>query len=128
MKLVISSFLFLIMVVVPAILLVMFIVFAIRNIQKDAEEQGDTTLWTSKEKPQVSKPPVPSKYIEDQPVTRRNPIHLRTVYIPYPISHNIEEIVTSVSDSEYKLGYMFDTMYSEKTDSGLVLFMRFKLL
>lgn len=123
MKLVISSFLFLIMVVVPAILLVMFIVFAIRNIQKDAEEQGDTTLWTSKEKP-----PVPSKYIEDQPVTRRNPIHLRTVYIPYPISHNIEEIVTSVSDSEYKLGYMFDTMYLEKTDSGLVLFMRFKLL
>lgn len=123
MKLVISSFLFLIMVVVPAILLVMFIVFAIRNIQKDAEEQGDTTLWTSKEKP-----PVPSKYIEDQPVTRHNPIHLRTVYIPYPISHNIEEIVVSVSDSEYKLGYMFDTMYSEKTDSGLVLFMRFKLL
>lgn len=123
MKLVISSFLFLIMVVVPAVLLIMFIIFAIRNIQKDAEEQGDTTLWTSKEKP-----PVPSKYIEDQPVTRRNPIHLRTVYIPYPISHNIEEIVTSVSDSEYKLGYMFDTMYLEKTDSGLVLFMRFKLL
>nr|DAJ49231.1 MAG TPA: hypothetical protein [Caudoviricetes sp.] len=123
MKLVISSFLFLIMVVVPAVLLIMFIIFAIRNIQKDAEEQGDTTLWTSKEKP-----PVPAKCIEDQPVTRRNPIHLRTVYIPYPISHNIEEIVTSVSDSEYKLGYMFDTMYSEKTDSGLVLFMRFKLL
>jgi hypothetical protein len=111
------------MVVVPAVLLIMFIIFAIRNIQKDAEEQGDTTLWTSKEKP-----PVPAKCIEDQPVTRRNPIHLRTVYIPYPISHNIEEIVTSVSDSEYKLGYMFDTMYSEKTDSGLVLFMRFKLL
>lgn len=126
MKLVISSFLFLIMVVVPAILLVMFIVFAIRNIQKDAEEQGDTTLWTSKGKPEVSKPPVPSKYIEER--VSKNLIHLRTVYIPYPISHNIEEIVTSVSDSEYKLGYMFDTIYSEKTDSGLVLFMRFKLL
>ena len=123
MKLVISSFLFLVMVGIPVVLLVMFIVFAIRNIQKDAEEQGDTTLWTSKEKP-----PVPSKYIEDQPVTRRNPIHLRTVYIPYPITNNIEEIVTSVSDSEYKLGYGFDSMYSEKTDSGLVLFMRFKVL
>lgn len=126
MKLIISSFLFLIMVVVPAILLVMFIIFAIRNIQKDAEEQGDTTLWTSKEKPIAPKPPVPSKYIEER--VNKNVIHLRTVYIPYPISHNIEEIVTSVSDSEYKLGYMFDTMYSEKTDSGLVLFMRFKLL
>lgn len=123
MKLVISSFLFLVMVGIPVVLLVMFIIFAIRNIQKDAEEQGDTTLWTSKEKP-----PVPSKYIEDQPVTRRNPIHLRTVYIPYPITNNIEEIVTSISDSEYKLGYGFDSMYSEKTDSGLVLFMRFKVL
>jgi hypothetical protein len=111
------------MVGIPIVLLVMFIIFAIRNIQKDAEEQGDATLWTSKEKP-----PVPSKYIEDQPVTRRNPIHLRTVYIPYPIINNIEEIVTSVSDSEYKLGYGFDSMYSEKTDSGLVLFMRFKVL
>lgn len=121
MKLIISSFLFLIMVVVPAILLVMFIIFAIRNIQKDAEEQGDTTVWTSK-----GKPPVPSKYIEER--VSKNVIHLRTVYIPYPIINNIEEIVTSVSDSEYKLGYMFDTMYSEKTDSGLVLFMRFKLL
>lgn len=114
------------MVVVPAVLLIMFIIFAIRNIQKDAEEQGDTTLWTSKEKPIAPKPPVPSKYIEEH--VNKNLIHLRTVYIPYPISHNIEEIVTSVSDSEYKLGYMFDTMYSEKTDSGLVLFMRFKLL
>ena len=123
MKLVISSFLFLVMVGIPIAMLIMFIIFAIRNIQKDAEEQGDITLWTPKEKP-----PVPAKCIEDQPVTRRNPIHLRTVYIPYPISYNIEEIVTSVSDSEYKLGYMFDTMYSEKTDSGLVLFMRFKLL
>lgn len=123
MKLIVSSVLFLLMVGVPIAMLIVFIIFVIRNIQKDAEEQGDTTLWTSKEKP-----PVPSKYIEDQPVTRRNPIHLRTVYISYPITNNIEEIVTSVSDSEYKLGYMFDTMHSEKTDSGLVLFMRFKVL
>lgn len=123
MKLIVSSVLFLLMVGVPIAMLIVFIIFVIRNIQKDAEEQGDTTLWTSKEKP-----PVPSKYIEDQPVTRRNPIHLRTVYIPYPIINNIEEIVTSVSDSEYKLGYGFDTMHSEKTDSGLVLFMRFKVL
>lgn len=123
MKLIVSSVLFLLMVGIPVVLLVMFIIFAIRSIQKDAEEQGDTTLWTSKEKP-----PVPSKHIEDQPVTRRNPIHLRTVYIPYPITNNIEEIVTSISDSEYKLGYGFDSMYSEKTDSGLVLFMRFKVL
>lgn len=121
MKLVISSFLFIIMVVVPAILLVMFIVFAIRNIQKDAEENGDVTLWTPKEKP-----PVPSKYIEEH--VNKNVIHLRTVYIPFPISHNIEDIVTSVCDSEYKLGYMFDTMDIERVDTGLVLFMRFKLL
>lgn len=123
MKLIVSSVLSLLMVGVPIAMLIVFIIFVIRNIQKDAEEQGDTTLWTSKEKP-----PVPSKYIEDQPVTRRNPIHLRTVYIPYPIINNIEEIVTSVSDSEYKLGYVFETMYSERTDSGLVLFMRFKVL
>ena len=123
MKLIVSSVLFLVMVGIPIAMLIVFLIFVIRNIQKDAEEQGDTTLWTSKEKP-----PVPSKYIEDQPVTRRNPIHLRTVYIPYPIINNIEEIITSVSDSEYKLGYMFDSMYSEKTDSGLVLFMRFKVL
>lgn len=123
MKLVVSSFLFLLMVGVPIAMLIVFLIFVIRNIQKDAEEQGDVTLWTSKEKP-----PVPSKYIEDQPITRRNPIHLRTVYIPYPIASNIEEIITSVSDSEYKLGYGFDTMYTEKTDSGLVLFMRFKVL
>lgn len=123
MKLIVSSVLFLLMVGVPIAMLIVFLIFVIRNIQKDAEEQGDTTLWTSKEKP-----PVSSKYIEDQPVTRRNPIHLRTVYIPYPITNNIEEIVTSVSDSEYKLGYGFETMYSEKTDSGLVLFMRFKVL
>ena len=123
MKLIVSSVLFLLMVGVPIAMLIVFIIFVIRSIQKDAEEQGDTTLRTSKEKS-----PVPSKYIEDQPVTRRNPIHLRTVYIPYPITNNIEEIVTSVSDSEYKLGYVLESMCSERTDSGLVLFMRFKVL
>lgn len=122
MRLVVSSFLFLLIVVVPIVLLIAFLVFAIKNIQKDAEENGDVTLWTPKEKP-----PVPSKYIEE-PVSNKSVIRLRTVYIPYPISHNIEEIVTSVCDSEYKLGYMFDTMDIERIDTGLVLFMRFKLL
>lgn len=79
MKLIISSFLFLLMVGVPVILLVIFIIFAIRNIQKDAEENGDVTLWTPKEKP-----PIPSKYIEEH--VDKNVIHLRTVYIPFPIT------------------------------------------
>ena len=121
MALLLRGFLFFVIVVVPIVALVAFLVFAIRNIQKDAEENGDVTLWTPKEKP-----PVPSKYIEEH--VNKNVIHLRTVYIPFPISHNIEDIVTSVCDSEYKLGYMFDSMDTERVDAGLVLFMRFKLL
>lgn len=127
MVLVVRGFLFLFLVVVPIVALVAFLVFAMRRINQDSIEQGDVPLYGNP--PSSEKPPVPSKYTEDQPVAkRRNPIHLKTVYIPYPISQNIEEIVTSVSDSEYELGYGFDSMYTQKTDSGLVLFMRFKIL
>lgn len=123
MVLLMRGFLFLFLVIVPIVLVIICFVLILRHIQKDAEENNEPTLWTSK-----PKPPVPSKYIDDKPVIKHRMIHLKTVYIPYPISQNIEEIVTSVSDSEYELGYGFDTMYTQKTDTGLVLFMRFQLL
>lgn len=113
-----NGFLILLTVVVAVLL-----IFIIRKIIKYLTE-----LTEYPTQPQTVKPPVPSKYIDDKPVTNRRMIHLKTVYIPYPISQNIEEIITSVSDSEYELGYGFDTMYTQKTDTGLVLFMRFQLL
>ena len=121
MVLLMRGFLFLFLVIVPIVLVIICFVLIIRHMQKDAEENNEPTLWTPKEKP-----PVPSENIEKP--TKRRMIHLKTVYIPYPISQNIEEIVTSVSDSEYELGYGFDTMYTQKVDNGLVLFMRFQLL
>ena len=123
MVVLIRGFLFLFLVVIPIVLVIICFILIIRHIQKDAEENNEPTLWTAK-----PKPPVPSKYVDDKPVTNRRSVHLRTVYIPNPISHNIEEAVTSISDSEYKLGYIFDSVHTEKVDGGLILFMRFKIL
>lgn len=105
------------------VVLVVLLIFIIRKIIKYLTELTEVSR-----EPPKSKTSVPSNYIDDKPVTNRRMTHLKTVYIPYPISQNIEEIVTSVSDSEYELGYGFDTMYTEKVDNGLVLFIRFQLL
>ena len=105
------------------VVLVVLLIFIIRKIIKYLTELTEVSRES-----QSPRPPVPSKYIDDKPVIKRRMIHLKTVYIPYPISQNIEEIISSVSDSEYELGYGFDNMYTEKVDNGLVLFMRFQLL
>lgn len=54
-------------------------------------------------------------------------VHLKTVYIPSPITKNIEDIVTSVCDSEHKKGYSFNDVNYTKVENGVVLFMRFTL-
>ena len=118
MVLLIRGFLFLLAVVITVA-----VGFILMKLAKYLAELTEPTT-----EPLTPRPPVPSKYIDDKPVTNRRMIHLRTVYIPNPISHNIEEAVTSISDSEYELGYIFDNLYTEKVDGGLILFMRFKLL
>ena len=54
-------------------------------------------------------------------------VHLKTVYIPSPITKNIEDIVTSVCDSEHEKGYSFNDVNCTKVENGVVLFMRFTL-